>query len=147
MIRYALKCSANHPFDSWFANAEAYESLKSAGLVACPACGDTKVEKSLMSPGVQPARSAASKLPEPRPAAALPEAPQVDQRLAELRKHVEANSDYVGLEFAAQARKMHDGDIPHRSIYGEAKPDEAKKLVEDGVPVAPLPFAPTRKTN
>ena len=147
MIRYALKCPADHPFESWFANAEAFDSLKSAGMIACPSCGDTDVRKSLMSPGVQPARRKATSGPAPERSAEPADAPQVDPRLIALRKHVEANSDYVGLEFAAEARRMHDGDIPHRSIYGEAKLDEAKKLVEDGVPVAPLPFAPTRKTN
>ncbi len=150
MIRYALKCSGDHTFESWFANAEAFDSLKAAGMVACPDCGATDVAKSLMSPGVRPARNkaAAAAAPSAKPAPDDgAEAPQVDPRLAALRKHVESNSDYVGLRFAAEARRMHEGETPHRSIYGEAKPDEARQLIEDGVPVAPLPFTPTRKTN
>ncbi len=151
MIRYALKCSADHSFESWFANADAFDSLKSGGMVACPECGVTDVSKSLMSPGVQPARAKAAATPPAAPASAeLPvpaEPAQVDPRLVAMRKHVEANSEYVGMKFATEARKMHEGEAPHRAIYGEAKLEEAKKLLEDGIPVAPLPFTPTRKTN
>ncbi|MGB2894495.1 MAG: DUF1178 family protein, partial [Albidovulum sp.] len=67
--------------------------------------------------------------------------------LAALRRQVEETSEYVGLNFAAEARAMHEGRVPERSIYGEAKADEARRLVEDGIPVAPLPFVPARKTN
>ncbi len=67
--------------------------------------------------------------------------------MAALRAKIEASSEYVGLNFAAEARAIHDGDAPERAIYGEAKPDEAKRLIEDGIPVAPLPFIPVRKTN
>jgi len=157
MIRYALKCKAGHAFESWFANAYGYESLRAAGHVACPICGDTDVSKSLMTPGVRPARTkAAAPAPEttaPSPPTAAPvPAPTTPEevmraQLVELKKKVEANSDYVGLQFASEARAMHEGEIPHRAIYGEAKPQEAKKLLEEGVPVAPLPFMPTRKTN
>ncbi|MCG6901086.1 MAG: DUF1178 family protein [Rhodobacter sp.] len=148
MIRYALKCSAEHGFESWFKSAEAYDSLKAANMVACPVCGETDVSKAIMAPRVSPARSKAE-----MPVPAQPERPlrapvsEAEAVLSELRKHVEENSDYVGLGFAAEARRMHDGDIPHRSIYGEARRDEARKLLEDGVPVAPLPFIPIRKTN
>jgi len=149
MIRYALKCSEDHGFDSWFQSAEAFEKLLGSNMVACPVCGSDKVEKAIMAPRVRPARSKAQ-LPA-KPAAPKPDlttpATEAEQALAKLRKEVEKNSDYVGLSFASEARKMHDGEVPHRSIYGEAKPDEAKKLIEDGVPVAPLPFIPNRKTN
>lgn len=149
MIRYSLRCSDDHQFESWFASADAFEKLASSGMVACPQCGGTRVEKTLMAPRVQTARKKGL-APAKQPAAERPlAAPKgdIEKKLTELRKHVEANSDYVGLSFAAEARKMHDGEIPHRSIYGEAKPDEARKLLEDGVPVAPLPFRPTRKSN
>ena len=148
MIRYALKCSADHSFESWFKSAEAFESLTKAGMVACPVCGAEDVQKAIMTPRVTPARSKAE-LPVP----AKPERPlqapasEAEAALGKLRKHVEDNSDYVGMSFAAEARKMHEGEIPLRSIYGEAKTDEAKKLLADGVPVAPLPFIPNRKTN
>ncbi len=72
---------------------------------------------------------------------------EAETALTKMRKDVEDNSDYVGLSFADEARKMHDGDAPERAIYGEAKLDDAKKLIEDGVPVVPFPFMPKRKTN
>ena len=159
MIRYALKCDQGHSFESWFQSADAYDGLRAAGHVCCPQCGSTKVEKSLMAPKVRPARKAALAQPDPPPGdtpPAQPEAnqtaagapdPDVARALAEMRAKVEAESDYVGDSFAREARAMHLGDVPERSIYGEAKPDEARALIEDGVPVLPLPFTPTRKTN
>ncbi len=148
MIRYALKCSEDHSFESWFQSAEAFEKLHGAGMVACPVCGSENVEKAIMAPRVRPSRSKAvvPAKPAEKPTLTEPKS-EAEQALAKLRKEVEKNSDYVGLSFASEARKMHDGEVPHRSIYGEAKPDEAKKLIEDGVPVAPLPFIPNRKTN
>ncbi len=148
MIRYALKCTDDHSFESWFQSAEAFEKLLGSNMVACPVCGSEDVEKAIMAPRVRPSRSKAvvPAAPAEKPALTEP-ANEAEQALAKLRKEVEKNSDYVGLSFAAEARKMHDGEVPHRSIYGEAKPDEAKKLIEDGVPVAPLPFIPNRKTN
>ena len=148
MIRYALKCTDDHGFESWFRSADGFDSLKAAGMVTCPICGSGQVEKAVMAPRVRPARSQVAP-----PVAAKPERPlqapgsEAEVALAKMRKHVEENSDYVGLSFAAEARKMHDGDIPHRAIYGEARNEEARKLLEDGVPVAPLPFFPHRKTN
>lgn len=73
--------------------------------------------------------------------------PKLVEAIQTLRDHVEKNSDYVGKKFAEEARAMHEGDTPHRPIYGEAKTEEAKKLIEDGVPALPLPFIPRQKTN
>ncbi len=146
MIRYALKCTSGHGFDSWFADADAFETLRASGRIACPECGGTDVSKSLMAPGVRTARKAGAAPKTPERPLSDPASP-AEAKLAELRRHVEANSDYVGMSFAAEARRMHDGEIPHRSIYGEAKAEEAKKLIEDGVPVAPLPFRAKRKSN
>lgn len=145
MIRYSLTCSADHGFDSWFADAAAYEALRKAGHVTCPVCGTGSVEKALMAPSVRPARKAAAA---EQPAGPL-SAPgsEIEEKLAALRRHVEAHSDYVGMNFAAEARKMHEGALPERPIHGEAKPEEARALIEDGIPVAPLPFRPTRKQN
>lgn len=136
MIRYTLKCAADHAFDSWFSSAAGYDSLKAAGHVACPTCGDTAVEKALMAPRVALGQGDLT-------------APQSDaeKAMADLRRKVEENSEYVGVNSVAEARKMHEGTVPERSIYGEAKPAEAIKLLEDGVPVAPLPFMPGRKAN
>lgn len=139
MIRYTLNCAAGHGFDSWFQSAEAVEKLLGAGHVTCPTCGVATVTKALMAPSVQPARRATAPLRDP--------ATDQEAALAALRAEVEAKSEYVGMNFVAEARAMHDGDTPERSIYGEARPEEAIKLLEDGVPVAPLPFMPLRKTN
>jgi len=151
MIQYALKCSNGHSFDSWFKSAAAYDKLASAGMVTCTVCGCSQVEKAIMTPRVRPARSVEARAEAPMPEAApidmATPPPNVEEVLAELRRKVEENSDYVGKDFATEARKIHLGDAPERAIYGEAKPEEAKALIDDGVPVAPLPFVPSRKTN
>lgn len=151
MIRYTVRCENGHAFESWFASAEAFDSLLAADRVACPDCGVKKVSKTLMAPSVRSGRKAVeSSAPKPEaPVEQMTNAP--DPKLVEairtLRAHVEKNSDYVGDRFAKEARAMHEGEIPHRPIYGEARPDEAKKLHEDGVPALPLPFVPKQKTN
>lgn len=141
MIRYTLRCDKAHEFESWFASATAFDALKAAGHVGCPICGSVAVEKALMAPAV-----AASADAPPRPRLDQPQT-ELEAAMTELRRQIEANSEYVGLNFAAEARAIHDGDAPARSIYGETKPEEARKLIEDGVPVAPLPFVPGRKSN
>ncbi|MZR11821.1 DUF1178 family protein [Maritimibacter sp. DP07] len=139
MIRYTLKCAQGHGFESWFQNAAAFDTLAAGGHVSCPECGSTEVEKSLMAPRVTTSEAA-------RAAAATPEGER-DRKIAELKAKVESEFDYVGSSFVAEARKMHEGETPHRGIYGEANPKEAFSLLEDGIPVAPLPFLPTRKAN
>lgn len=148
MIRYTLSCGKGHGFESWFQNADAFAALAGAGQLACPVCGDTAVEKGLMAPAVTPARKAeaARAAAGDKPGLTAP-ASELEQALAEMRRRVEANSEYVGMNFVAEARAMHEGDAPERSIYGEARPEEARKLLEEGVPVAPLPFLPSRKAN
>ena len=140
MIRYALRCANAHDFDSWFQSAEAYDRLAGAGMVACAVCGSAEVAKALMAPSVKPAEAAGL-----RPLATP--TTELERKLAELRAHVEKTADYVGPDFARVAREMHAGEVPDRPIWGEAKAEEAKRLIEDGVPVAPLPFRPTRKAN
>lgn len=147
MIQYSLKCSRDHTFDSWFQSAAAYDKLASAGLVTCVVCGDAQVDKAIMTPRVRPARNVQTTEPQSKQVDVATPSPDIEKVLADLRRKVEENSDYVGKDFAKEARKIHLGDAPERAIYGEAKPDEAKALVEDGVPVSPLPFLPTRKTN
>lgn len=151
MIQYALKCSDGHSFDSWFQSAAAFDRLSAAGMVTCAVCGCEKVEKAVMTPRVRPARNSVAKTAPDKPApdqiSMTTPAPEIEEILSELRRKVEENSDYVGKDFATEARKIHLGDAPERAIYGEAKPEEAKALVEDGVPVAPLPFIPSRKAN
>ncbi|MCC6001725.1 MAG: DUF1178 family protein [Pararhodobacter sp.] len=144
MIRYSLKCDKGHDFDSWFASSAAYDSLRGAGHLSCPVCGSTQVDKALMAPAVSVAETAA-----PAPLSDSAPSPQqaVAARLAALRRHVEENSDYVGMEFVQEARAIHAGDAPERAIWGEARLDEAKALIDEGVPVAPLPFGPRRNMN
>ncbi len=150
MILYSLKCAQDHSFDSWFANAAAFGSLAASGQVCCPVCGSNAVEKMLMAPSVRPARRAGKpQIAAPAAQKGALSAPQnpAETALAEMRRQVEAHSDYVGVNFVAEARKMHSGEKPERSIYGEARFDEAKALLEEGIAIAPLPFMPARKTN
>lgn len=142
MIKYTLKCEQDHSFDSWFQSADAFDKLLNSGMVTCSVCGALGVEKAIMAPQVQAARSKAQPSAGPLTAPASP----AEQAMAELRKHVEANSENVGDNFAAEARAIHEGEAPERSIYGEAKPEEAKALFEEGVPVAPLPWG-RKRTN
>jgi hypothetical protein len=144
MIRYSLKCAADHSFDSWFQSATAFDALAASGHVTCPVCGSAEISKTLMAPAVSPARNSAT--PSIDKPLSTPANPQ-EEALAAMRAEVEANSDYVGKSFVTEARKMHEGTAPPRAIHGEARLDEAKKLVEDGVPVMPLPFLPPRKVN
>ncbi len=143
MIQYALRCADGHSFDSWFQSAEAFDKLVAAGMVSCAICGATQVEKAIMTPRVSAGRSS-----EPSRAGALqtPDGPE-ERALAALRRKIERDSDYVGMNFVTEARAIHEGAAPERTIYGEARLDEARKLLEDGVPVAPLPFRPSRKNN
>ncbi|MFZ0099243.1 MAG: DUF1178 family protein [Gemmobacter sp.] len=142
MIRYALHCEDGHDFESWFGSAAAFEDLKARGLLSCAVCGGNRIEKALMTPGVATRAAPAAH----EGVLQTPES-EVEQAIAALRREIEANSEYVGMNFAAEARKMHDGDAPERAIHGEARPDEARKLIEDGVPVAPLPFLSRRRAN
>lgn len=151
MIRYDLKCAEGHEFESWFASSAAYDKLAAAGMVTCSLCGSDKVEKALMAPRV-PAKgnartSSAPSDSEPEaPVLSAPAGAEVEKTLAAMRAEVEKNSDYVGNKFATEARKMHVGDTEARAIYGEATLSDAKSLIEDGVPVAPLPFGPKRNS-
>lgn len=146
MIKYALKCSQGHQFESWFASAQAYEDLRARGLTPCVVCGDTQIDKALMAPQVQTEPSAPPPAKRPADTPQL-EATEAEQAIAKLRAHVEANSDYVGADFAQTARDIHDGHEDPRAIHGEANPDEARALLEDGIPVLPLPFGPKTKAN
>ena len=165
MIRYALACDRDHAFESWFPSSDAYDAQRARGLVECPLCGSAKVEKQIMAPrvartdrgrslGRDPEANPAPNLPVPAPEApAAPPAPQPVALFSEkerelramvraLREHVEKNAEHVGGRFPDAARKMHYGEIEHRSIYGEASPGEARELLEEGIEVHPLPIVP-----
>ena len=143
MIQFALKCDKGHQFESWFASSAAFEKLHATHMITCAICGTDAVEKAIMAPRVSTTKSDGNLPARPLSAPATP----AEQALAELKTKIEANSDYVGVNFATQARAMHDGSTPERAIYGEAKLEEARKLIEDGIPVTPLPFLPGRKSN
>lgn len=153
MIVYALRCDSGHGFDAWFKDAAAFDDQAAAGEVLCPACGSTAVAKAPMAPHIG-GRA-------PAPSTAAPETPAEDrtvpaptdpraaamaafrEKLIALRRHVEATHDYVGDRFATEIRAMHEGEAEERAIYGEATADEARELIEDGLPVAPLPVVRT----
>ena len=160
MIRYALVCAKGHAFESWFPNSAAYDKQVKRSLVSCPACGDTKIEKAIMAPKLSGTRKrgaaaavAASPTPAPEAPAAgdtpvaitSPQENELRQKLKELREHLTKNSDYVGKKFPEEARKMHYGEIDHRSIYGEASLKDAKELHEEGIEFHPLPVLPDER--
>ena len=148
MIRYDLRCEKGHAFESWFQSSGAYESQVKRKLVNCPNCGSVKVEKAIMAPRIvgksknrpAPAPDAGSETTAPLMMA--PQEAELRAKLKELRDHIVKNADNVGEKFPNEARKMHYGDIEHRPIYGEASPEEAKSLIEEGVEVSPLPVLP-----
>ncbi len=148
MIRFTLKCENDHGFESWFQSNDAFDALLARDLVTCPDCGTSVVSKGLMAPKVQQSRAVtAPDSPTPPQPMSNSAEPELVEAIKKLKAHVEDNSDYVGKSFASEARAMHEGEKPHRAIHGEANADEAKKLIEDGVPALPLPFIPRQKTN
>jgi len=156
MIRYALACDQGHGFESWFQNSAAYDKQARRGLVSCPHCGSTKVEKAIMAPRLAGARKRPVQADPPQADIALPttapeNAPvtfvspverELRAKLKELREHLTKNADDVGGKFPDEARKMHYGEIEHRSIYGVASPDDARELAEEGIEFHPLPILP-----
>jgi hypothetical protein len=151
MIRYALACDNGHDFESWFPSSSSYDGQAARGLVACPACGSTAVTKQLMAPALG-RKGARPTLPDAAPAAAetraqpvalLSEREQAIRAMIKtVREHVVQNAEHVGDRFASEARKMHYGEIEHRSIYGEANPTEARALAEEGIEVHAIPVLP-----
>ena len=152
MIRYTLRCDRGHAFESWFQSSSAYESQEKRKLVNCPACGSAKVERAIMAPQIVSKKSREAAVPAPAPAAdvtapastplMMAQERELRAKLKELRDHIVKNADNVGERFPNEARKMHYGDIEHRPIYGEASPDEARALIDEGVEVSPLPVLP-----
>jgi hypothetical protein len=154
MIRYALTCDKGHDFESWFQNSATYDKQAKRGLVTCPHCGSAKVEKAIMAPRLAGSRKremtaelpAAAPVPEKAPVAMIsPQEKELRSKLKELREHLTKNADHVGPKFPEEARKMHYGETKHRSIYGEASPEEAKALAEEGIEFHPLPILPDER--
>jgi hypothetical protein len=156
MIHYQLCCGADHEFDGWFKDSANFERQAKRGLISCPVCADTQVRRALMAPGIKkkgrgPVIEAESNLPvvqNPQPS--LPSAQsaggimpdQVRAALLKLRAEVEKNCDYVGPNFAEEARRIHNGESQPRGIYGESTEAEAEALADDGIGVAQIPWLP-----
>ncbi|WP_375550386.1 DUF1178 family protein [Rhodophyticola porphyridii] len=152
MIRYSLKCADGHAFESWFQSAEAFDTLADRGLLSCAVCGGEDVVKAVMAPrvtkkgGVEaPQPGPADPAEAPAPAIAPPAPMEIAAKM--IRTHLEKHSTYVGGQFAKEARAIYLGDAPERMIHGEATAEEARELIDDGVPIAPLPGLPKAKTN
>ncbi len=154
MIRYTLRCERDHHFESWFQSSSVYESQVKRKLVSCPICGSAKVDKAIMAPRIASKKGRES-VPAPEPAAApvvpaaaestpllMAQERELRAKLKELRDHIVKNADNVGERFPNEARAMHYGDKEHRPIYGEASPDEARSLIDEGIEGAPLPVLP-----
>jgi hypothetical protein len=152
MIHYDLRCSEDHAFDGWFKDSTAYERLAKRGLVECPHCGNTKVERALMRPAVPKKGNAMVPVPAPAPPPPAPQQQaamtggpmpaQMRAVLQKMRAEVEKHCDYVGPEFAEEARKMHRGESDKRGIYGETSPEQAEALAEEGIEVSRIPWVP-----
>ncbi|MBB5372663.1 DUF1178 family protein [Acidocella aromatica] len=148
MIHYQLRCAGGHEFDGWFKDSAGFESQAEAGMVACPCCGSTEVGRALMTPGIprKSVRSEAEIMP-PEPAGGMPAAggvipDAVRAALQNLRQEVEKHCDYVGKDFAEEARRIHNGETEARGIYGESSDEEAEALAEDGIAFARIPWVP-----
>jgi len=159
MIRYSLVCERKHEFEIWFKNSADYDKQSKRGLVSCPSCGSEKVEKALMAPSLgrgtrkgstdievpaapSPAEASAPAENKAPMAMISPQEQEFRTKLKELRDHLTKNAENVGGKFPEQARKMHYGEIEHRSIYGEATPNEAKEMADEGIEFHPLPILP-----
>lgn len=143
MIRYSLKCDVGHNFDAWFRDSSAYDTLKTQNQVTCAVCGSSDVDKTIMAPSVAAGKRGEVLPPEPKPSPQEPflsaPASKAEAMLRKLAAHVRATSDYVGKDFAQEARRIHSGESDERPIWGEATVADAKELHDEGVPVAPLP--------
>ncbi len=132
MIAYSLRCHRGHEFEGWFRDSAAFDEQSGSGHLSCPSCKSVRIEKAIMAPAVSGTKKNAAK-------SKASEAKQMRQFMTGLRKYVQQNADYVGPNFAEEARKIHYGETPDRHIYGETTSKEAQELVEEGIDVAPLP--------
>ncbi len=133
MILFNLRCGEDHTFEAWFRDGATYERQSAVGEVVCPVCGVTQIEKAPMAPRLATSAS--------RNERDVEMAQQIRGAFAELRNHVEKSCDYVGADFAEEARKIHYGEEKKRNIYGEASSEEAKELVDEGVAFGRIPWS------
>jgi hypothetical protein len=141
MIRYALLCEHEHEFEGWFGASADFDDQQARGLIECPVCGSKAVRKAIMAPAVAGTKKKGQDITPAHSQAMMMEA------MGRIRRHVEENFDDVGDAFAKEARAIHEGRSEERGIYGQATSKEVRDLVEDGVPVAPLPPEPPKKTE
>jgi hypothetical protein len=141
VIRYALACEHGHAFEGWFGSSSDFDDQQDRGLLECPVCATRAVSKQIMAPAVAGTKKRGGD------DQAEPMRAMMMEAMGRVRAHVEENFDYMGDKFADEARAIHEGRSEERGIYGEATPKEVRALVEDGVPVAPLPMAPPKKTE
>jgi hypothetical protein len=146
MIRYALACEAGHAFEGWFAASSDFDDQTTRGLLECPVCASRQVKKQIMAPALAGTKKRSELVAAPE-AASDGRRQVMMEAMARVRAHVEETFDYVGDTFAREARAIHEGKSENRGIYGEATQAEVKGLVEDGVPVAPLPPEPPKKSD
>ena len=141
MIRYALLCDRDHEFEGWFAASADFDDQQARGLVECPVCASKAVRKAIMAPAVAGTKRRSQNDSPAQNHQMMMEA------MGRVRRHVEENFDDVGDAFATEARAIHEGRSEDRGIYGQATSQEVRDLVEDGVPIAPLPPEPVKKTQ
>lgn len=139
MIVFDLRCDGGHVFEAWFGSSSDYCDQQARGLVRCPLCDSDTVEKAVMAPNV------AAKGNQRTPAApGTPAAPDAMKAafaaLAKAQAKALEGSEWVGSRFADRARAMHLGEETTAPIHGQATVEEARALVDEGVPVAPLPL-------
>jgi hypothetical protein len=144
VIRFSLVCDQGHEFESWFRDSSSYDSQAELGLISCVQCASTKIAKTMMAPQVaRKDREDAKPVAPSQPVALIsPQEQQLRAKVRELRAMLTEKSDYVGDRFAAEARKMHEGEIDHRAIYGQASGEDVRDLIEDGIDILPLPVLP-----
>ncbi len=152
---FNLQCAHGHPFEGWFKDLAAYEDQRESGLLECPYCGSREVQKTLSAPRLnlsgaqapaQPAPSAAVKAEVPAVTVSPESAAALVAAMKMVREALSSSED-VGTRFAQEARAMHAGEAPSRSIHGHTSLETARELAEEGIPVLPLPFANLLKSS
>ena len=134
-----LQCGQQHVFEGWFASEAAFQDQLQGGLVECPMCADTSVAKLPSAPRLN-LGAAESMQPQPRQeVAALPQA-KLQRAWMQMVRHVMANTEDVGAQFAEEARRIHYGEVGERAIRGQATPEETEALLDEGIGVLPLPI-------
>ena len=143
MIRYDLVCSEGHEFDGWFSDSASYDKQAKRGLVACTHCGTVKIQKQIMAPGIASKSNKKSDNAVRMTAGPVdPRAQAMMQMMRDYRKHVEANAENVGNNFAEEARKIHYKETEERGIYGQTSASDAAALIEEGIEIHPIPVLP-----